>query len=129
MQLHHLALGATDVAALAGFYASVFGLEQVREHRRDDGTLRSIWLRLGEGLLMVESIEAGSPREPGLRLPEPGWFLLAFATADEAESEAVCSAATARGASESHRTGFTRYLVDPEGNRVAVSHFPLPKGP
>jgi catechol 2,3-dioxygenase-like lactoylglutathione lyase family enzyme len=129
MQLHHLALGATDVAALAGFYASVFGLEQVREHRRDDGTLRSIWLRLGEGLLMVESIEAGPVREQGLRLPEPGWFLLAFATEDEAESEAVCRAATARGASESHRTGFTRYLVDPEGNRVAVSHFPLPKGP
>ncbi len=129
MQLHHLALGATDVAALAGFYASVFGLEQLREHRRDDGTLRSVWLRLGEGLLMVESIEAGPVREQGLRLPEPGLFLLAFATADEAESEALCSAATARGASESHRTGFTRYLFDPEGNRVAVSHFPLPKGP
>ena len=129
MQLHHLALGASDVAALAAFYASVFGLEQVREHRRDDGTLRSIWLRLGEGLLMVESIEAGPVREQGLRLPEPGWFLLAFATEDEAESEAVCRAATARGASESHRTGFTRSLVDPEGNRVAVSHFPLPKGP
>ena len=45
MQLHHLALGASDVAALAGFYASVFGLEQVREHRRDDGTLRSVWAR------------------------------------------------------------------------------------
>ena len=129
MQLHHLALGATDVAALAGFYGAVFGLEQVREHRRDDGTLRSIWLRLGDGLLMVESIEAGSPREPGLRLPEQGWFMLAFATADEAESEAVCRAATARGATESHRTGFTRYLVDPEGNRVAVSHFPIPEGP
>ncbi len=129
MQLHHLALGATDVVALAGFYASVFGLEQVREHRRDDGTLRSIWLRLGDGLLMVESIEAGSPREPGLRLPEQGWFMLAFSTANEAESEAVCRAATARGASESHRTGFTRYLVDPEGNRVAVSHFPIPEGP
>ena len=129
MQLHHLALGATDVVALARFYASVFGLEQVREHRRDDGTLRSIWLRLGDGLLMVESIEAGSPREAGLRLPEAGWFLLAFTTTDEAESERVCSAATARGATESHRTGFTRYLVDPEGNRVAVSHFPIPKGP
>jgi catechol 2,3-dioxygenase-like lactoylglutathione lyase family enzyme len=129
MQLHHLALGATDVAALAGFYASVFGLEQVREHRRDDGTLRSIWLRLGDGLLMVESIESGSPREAGLRLPEAGWFLLAFTTTDEAESERVCNAATARGATESHRTGFTRYLVDPEGNRVAVSHFPIPEEP
>jgi catechol 2,3-dioxygenase-like lactoylglutathione lyase family enzyme len=39
MQLHHLALGATDVAQLAGFYGAVFGLEQVREHRREDGTL------------------------------------------------------------------------------------------
>lgn len=126
MQLHHLALGATDVAALAGFYGAVFGLEQVREHRRDDGTLRSIWLRLGDGLLMVESIETGGAREQGLRLPEPGWFLLAFSTANEAESEAVCRAATARGATESHRTAFTRYLVDPEGNRVAVSHFALP---
>lgn len=125
MQLHHLALGADDVEALACFYSEVFLLPRVREHRREDGSLRSIWLGLGAGLLMVEEREAGEPRTGGLQSPEPGWFLAVFEVADEAAAEEVCRRATERGGRETHRTGFTRYLIDPENNRVGVSHFPL----
>lgn len=125
MHLHHLALGATDVEALAGFYAEVFLLPRVREHRREDGSLRSIWLLLGESLLMVEAREDGERERNGLQVPEPGWFLTVFRVEDEAAAESACRRAVARGGRETHRTGFTRYLVDPEQNRVAVSHFPL----
>ncbi len=125
MQLHHLAIGATDVAGLARFYEAAFGLEHLREHRRDDGRLRSVWLRLAGGVLMVEEIETGSrPRLPETQ-PEAGWFLLSFAATDPSERDACCSRAIALGARESHRTAFTCYLLDPEGNRVAVSCYPL----
>lgn len=125
MQLHHLALGARDVAGLAAFYAAAFDLEMVREHRREDGSLRSVWLRLGQGLLMVEEIETGSRDRAGATQPEPGWFLLTFGAASEVELHAVCARAANLGGRETHRTDFTRYLLDPEGNRVAVSHYPL----
>lgn len=125
MQLHHLALGARDVAALARFYAAAFELEMVREHRREDGSLRSIWLRLGQGLLMVEAIEAGARDRAAESRPEPGWFLLSFAAERDSDLDEVCARAASLGARESHRTGFTRYLLDPEGNRVAVSRYPL----
>lgn len=118
--LHHLALGARDVEAVAGFYREVFDLAEVTRHLTASGELRSIWLALGESLLMVERTECPTHRVEGVGA---GPFLLALrCTVDERKSlEATLEE---RGAVIEHRSDFTSYTRDPEGNRIAMSHYP-----
>lgn len=125
MRLHHVALGARDVARVAAFYREVFALAEVARHLDDEGALRSIWLELGGALLMVERT-----REPGREVEGVGSgpFLLAFAIRPE-ERVALEARLAAAGAPVESRTGYTSYARDPEGNRVAVSHYPEPASP
>lgn len=123
MALHHLALGARNVVELAAFYREAFTLEVVTEHRNDDGRVRSIWLRLADAsVLMIEETTATGPHVEGVGA---GPFLLAFSVSKEAH-EAKAKALTKLGAPVEDQTEMTTYHRDPEGNRVALSHYPLP---
>jgi glyoxylase I family protein len=117
MPLHHLALGARDVAGVAAFYRDVFGLPELARHHHQDGRLRSVWLDLGGPILMVEHTENAAPASGGL-------FLAAFAIAP-AERPALEARLAAAGAPIESKSAFSSYARDPEGNRVAVSHYPL----
>ncbi len=123
-RLHHLALGARDVARMASFYREVLGLAELRRHRDERGALRAIWLALGGGArLMIERSDAPrAPRESGV---VAGLFLLAVEVS--ADERAACEQRLlAAGASIEARTAFTSYARDPEGHRVAISHYPHP---
>jgi catechol 2,3-dioxygenase-like lactoylglutathione lyase family enzyme len=119
-RLHHLALGARDVARVAAFYRDVLGLAEAARHHHDDGTLRSIWLDLGGATLMVEATSEPARRVEGVGA---GPFLLAIRVeasgrrALESALEAACAAIEAR-------SEYTSYARDPEGNRVAISAHP-----
>ena len=52
VRIHHLALGARDVASLAEFYRRAFDLREHARHLHADGSLRSVWLDLEGPLLM-----------------------------------------------------------------------------
>jgi catechol 2,3-dioxygenase-like lactoylglutathione lyase family enzyme len=119
--LHHIALGARDVERVAAFYADLFELSEKTRHHYDDGSLRSVWLDIDSTILMVEHTEAPERRVEGVGA---GPFLLAFAVADEAERRALEGRVEALGSPIEERTGFSSYFRDPEGNRVAVSHYP-----
>lgn len=121
LRLHHLALGARDVARVAEFYQAAFELNFDRENRTAEGTLRSIWLRAGALLLMIEKTDAAPSRVEGVG---KGPFLLAFSIDAERRSE-VELRLEQLGAPIESRTSFTSYARDPEGNRIAISHFPL----
>jgi catechol 2,3-dioxygenase-like lactoylglutathione lyase family enzyme len=117
--LHHLALGADDVESLAAFYRDTLGLPEVARHDYPDGGLRSIWLSLSAGsVLMVEPYEQD---RQSVAHHSRGLFLLGLqmpaARRTDIESEL--------GAAE-NRTEFTSYFRDPEGNRFALSDYPLP---
>ena len=126
-RLHHIALGARDVARVAAFYRDTFGLpERARHHyaigERFAGTLRAIWLGLGgESVLMIEHSEAPLRRVEGVGA---GPFLLALHV-DEDEREDLEARLEDAGAPIEARTTFSSYARDPEGNRVAISHYPL----
>lgn len=134
--LHHVALGARDVRRVSEFYRDAFGLRVVAEHRYDSGELRSIWLELGEGVLMVEhwfqghideehSKQEHSDQEP--RMVEgigKGPFLLAFSVLASERSRRE-EHLVSLGASIEARSEFSSYARDPEGNRVALSCYPL----
>jgi glyoxylase I family protein len=128
VRVHHLALGARNVARVSEFYQEVFELPETARHQYADGTLRSVWLSAEGTLLMIEfsdqpeSAQAGSTR--------PGLFLIAFEVS-AARRSLLEQRLEARGAHIERRTEFTSYTRDPEGNQVAISHFPErsePKG-
>ena len=120
--LHHLALGTRDVARLARFYIDVLELREVTRHLHSDGSLRSVWLDLGGSLLMIEPTSEPPRVVVGVGA---GPFLIAVAvSADErARFEARVEAS---GAAIESRSEFTSYARDPDGNRIALSDYPLP---
>lgn len=121
MQLHHLALGARDVESLAGFYARAFDLDERARHHHADGSLRSVWLDLGGPVLMIEAAETEARPVTGVGA---GWFLVAFEV-PVTERDTVEARLVALGGVVESRARFTSYVRDPEGNRVAISHYPV----
>jgi glyoxylase I family protein len=119
--LHHLALGTRDVARLARFYTDVLELREVTRHLHADGCLRSVWLDLGGSLLMIEPTDEPPRAVEGIGA---GPFLIAVAVSPEARH--VFEARLERaGSVVEFRSEFTSYARDPDGNRIALSAYPL----
>jgi catechol 2,3-dioxygenase-like lactoylglutathione lyase family enzyme len=118
--LHHLALGSADVGRLARFYRELFGLPELARHLDLEGELRSIWLDLGSAVLMLERTAEPERRVEGVG---SGLFLLAFRVTREARA-ALERELEARGHAIESRTAYTSYSRDPDGNRIAISHYP-----
>lgn len=116
-RLHHLALGARDVERLASFYEELFALAQLAVHHRDDGQVRSIWLDLNPGILMIEHTVEPARLVNGVG---SGPFLLAFWVDD---LERFGLRLQTYGISCEARTLWSSYFRDPEGNRLAVSRY------
>jgi len=119
--LHHLALGTRDVARLAHFYIDVLELPEVTRHLHADGSLRSVWLDLGGALLMIESTNEPPRMVVGIG---SGPFLIAVTVTAEQRGAFEGRLALAGSVVES-RSEFTSYLRDPDGNRIAISAYPL----
>lgn len=120
MHLHHIALGARNVEQVATFYADAFALPERARHHYEDGRLRSIWLDMGESILMVEHTDDPEHLVEGVGA---GPFLLAFSVADADERGELERLLARLGAEVESHTDYTSYFRDPEGNRVAVSHY------
>ncbi|HEU4583309.1 MAG TPA: VOC family protein [Polyangiaceae bacterium] len=119
-RLHHLALGTSQVEGLARFYRELFGLPEVARHSSSDGTLRSVWLDLGGALLMVEH---SSSEARHIEAVGQGLFLIAFRVSP-AERSRLERALESRGYPIESRTTYSSYSRDPDGNRIAISHYP-----
>lgn len=120
--IHHLALKVVNVEGVTAFYRDVLGLAEQQRHFRPDGSLRSIWLTVpGAGFLAVESHEHDTKPDPSAELP--GWYLPAFTVAVQ-ERRRIEAELEQRGVDIVHRTKWTLYFRDPEGNRVGLSHHP-----
>jgi hypothetical protein len=107
---------------LARFYIDVLELREVTLHLHPDGSLRSVWLDLGGALLMIEPTTEPSRMVVGVGA---GPFLIAVAvSADERPRFEALIETT--GAEIESRSEFTTYARDPDGNRIALSAYPLP---
>ena len=121
--IHHLALLVEDLAGAEAFYAGTLGLRVERRWPEAGGGTRSVWLALGnDTLLMLEKADAGSARRAELG---GGWHLLAF-TITAADRSRIESELRARNIAIESRSDYTLYVRDPEGNRLAFSHYPHP---
>jgi len=107
MRIHHVALRVRDLEAAREFYCGVLGLPEMKR----DGS-RSIWLRAGDAVLMLER----TLRRKG---PDAGsGHVLALAAEELAPWEAKLTAA---GVPIEDRTPHTLFVRDPDGHRVALS--------
>ncbi len=121
--LHHIALGTPDVGRLAQFYRDVLGLSEITRHLREDGSLRSVWLDLGNAILMIEqTAETARAVSDGIGA---GLFLIAIAVSVEERGEYEQRLQSAGCPIES-RTEWTSYARDLDGNRLGISAYPLP---
>jgi catechol-2,3-dioxygenase len=119
--LHHLALGARDVEAVAAFYATVFGLSELQRHYEDEGALRSVWLDLDGAVLMIEHTKRIRQTVDSV---DAGLFLIAFRV-DSASRANLENRLANLGHPIETRTEHTSYFRDPESNRFAISSYPL----
>lgn len=122
--LHHLALGAQNVERVASFYSQLLDLPEIRRHFDASGELRSIWLRLDDAVLMIERTTRKRPLVNGV---DAGLFLLAIRV-DTSQRAQLERHLTDLGHPVESRTEHSSYFRDPEGNRFAISHYPIDQG-
>ena len=121
--IHHLALLVEDLAGAEAFYAGTLGMRVDRRWQEPGGGTRSVWLSLGgDTILMLEKADPGAARRADFG---GGWHLLAF-TIPAADRTRIESELRARHIPIESRSDYTLYIRDPEGNRLAFSHYPHP---
>ena len=120
--LHHVALRCSDLERSVQFYRGALALEVLRRWPGEDGSERSVWLSTGHGFLALE--RASGPGVAGAFGDSPaGWQVVALEihVADRAAWEERLALA---GVDVVRRSPFSLFFQDPEGNRVALSHWP-----
>jgi catechol 2,3-dioxygenase-like lactoylglutathione lyase family enzyme len=118
MRIHHVALRTPDPERLSEFYREALGLEEVARHGE-----RSIWLRAGDVLWMIERSSADEPAPSAASME-----IIALAI-EPSERLARRRALESRGVVVEAETAYTLYFRDPEGRRVGLSHYPSPLPP
>ena len=124
---HHVAVQVTDLAAAERFYNGILGLAVIQRWPAADGSLRSLWLATGDGSFLAlekASREASRPSEHPFHDTGAGWHLVALRIAP-AERAAWEQHLTESGVEVVHRSRWTLYVRDPDGNRVGLSHHPF----
>ncbi len=123
---HHLAIQVADLVRGEAFYGELLGLRAIARWADEAGRPRSIWLGLpGGGFLALERSE-GTPEPRPFRDGRPGLHLLALGIRRD-DRAALEERLAAAGHPKVAETAYTFYVLDPEGNRVGLSHYPEPR--
>lgn len=125
---HHIALDVQDLARVVLFYSDFLGLPIAGKHHDEKGHLRSVWFQSGSVTLMLEkSMESSgesSGKESGERSEKnQKTFLLAFRIS-VSERDDWKKRLEEASIPITHESKHSIYFEDPEGNRLALSHFP-----
>jgi catechol 2,3-dioxygenase-like lactoylglutathione lyase family enzyme len=121
---HHVAIQCADLGRSEAFYREVLGLPVLRRWPREGGGDRSVWLSLGEGDEFLALERADEPAVPApWRDGKAGLHLVALRIASS-ERRAWEDRLEAAGVLVVHRTRWSIYFHDPEGNRIGLSHHP-----
>lgn len=109
------------------FYTELLGLPCLRRWPAAGGQgERSVWLSLGaESFLALERCD-GDPLGRAFDDVAPGLHLVALTIA-ASERGAWRARLVEAGVPVVRETDFTLYVQDPEGNRVGLSHWPVPR--
>jgi catechol 2,3-dioxygenase-like lactoylglutathione lyase family enzyme len=122
LSFHHVAVQCADLDRCERFYREALGLAVLRRWPRPGGGDRSVWLQVGDGFLALERASE-EPARGGWRDGLAGLHLVALRI-PRSERGAWERRLAAHGVEIAHRTRWTLYVRDPEGNRVGLSHYP-----
>lgn len=113
--LHHLALRVSDLKKSLHFYHQLLGLPKIKDLQDENGALRSIWLKADAVIVMLEQTKVKE---------ETTKQFLAFSIQkkDRKKWEEYLGD---QHIPITHETEHSIYFLDPEKNRVALSHYPL----
>lgn len=120
--LHHVAIRCSDLDRCEAFYRDVLGLPVLRRWPAEGGGDRSVWLSTGTGFLALERATRPVEEAPFEDAPA-GWHLVALGIARE-DRRAWEARLAGAGVRLARRSPFSLFFRDPEGNRVALSHWP-----
>ncbi|TGN19558.1 VOC family protein [Leptospira idonii] len=108
--IHHIAIGTDSVRFVSQFYLQIPGCRLERENKEETGeSLRSVWIRSEDILLMIESGEKEAPKA----------LVFTFQEKDRPDWEVFFQTVRIE-----RRTDYTLYFRDPDGNLLGLSHFP-----
>ncbi|HEY7726448.1 MAG TPA: VOC family protein [Anaeromyxobacteraceae bacterium] len=119
--LHHVALLCADLEACERFYREAIGLRVLRRWPRPGEGDRSVWLDAGDGTFLALERAAAAPG--GASGAGPGWHVVALRI-EPGDRQPLEARLAARGVAVVRRTPHTLFVLDPEGNRVGLSHWP-----
>lgn len=125
LAFHHVAIQCADLARCERFYREVLGLPVLRRWPRDGGGDRSVWLAVegcGDGFLALERADEQPIPRPW-RDGKAGLHLVALRI-EASERGAWERRLQEAGVPVVHRTRWTLYFHDPEGNRIGLTHHP-----
>lgn len=121
LSLHHLAVVVTDLERAERFWVGVLGLPVVRRWADDQGQPRSVWLKLeGDAFVAIERAGASGPTRSD---QAPGIHCVALRISRE-RREAWRALLLGEGFPVERESDYTLYVRDPDGNLVALSHWP-----
>lgn len=120
LAFHHHAILVSDLDRAETFYGGVLGLVVKKRWLDDAKRPRSIWYELGaETFLAVELAESQER-------PDFGHHCFALSIDVDDRGEWLIRLASAEVAIEKV-SEFSLYFRDPEGNQIALSHWPQPQ--
>lgn len=117
MRVHHIAIQVRDLGLVARFYSDVLGLAGLPSVRSD-----ARWFDLNGAILMLEQC-GGDPVREAFDTPRPGLHVLALGIA-RTERRVYAERLAQNQIVIERETRFSLFVRDPEGNRVALSHYP-----
>lgn len=116
MDLHHVAIKTPRVERLAEFYYRTLRLRKLGTNLFDDGGIRSVWLKAGKTIIMIE-------RSCSKKARLNGAALIAFRIKKNERASWLRRLKKLRVKILSE-SSFSVYFSDPDGNPLALSHYP-----
>ena len=123
LSIHHIAVVVSDLARAERFYVDV--LDGTTGRRWDDerGRPRSVWVTLGSGVFLA--LELATSAAPTRSDEAPGFHCVSLGIEPGAR-EAWRARLREHGVAVERESAFTLYFRDPDGNLLALSHWPTP---
>lgn len=117
MRVHHIAIQVADLERVATFYRDLLGLTPIEAPRAD-----ARWFDASGTILMLERCD-GSPGVDPFVTPRTGFHVVAFAI-HASERAGLAERFKRAGVHIERETTYSFFVRDPEGNRLALSHYP-----
>ncbi len=123
LSFHHLAIQCADLERCERFYREVLGLAVLQRWPLEEGGDRSVWLSLGDGAFLALERAVEPPAAHAWRDGRAGLHLVSLRIGP-AERRGWEERLESAGVPVVHRTRWTLFFHDPEGNRIGLSHHP-----